>query len=475
MGDVYVDDRDFWTDLPKQEPELKPIMKETDFTWERAKEGASASDGYFARLGSAEWYIKMGAATPPRGIPTPGEAVKSMYRSEHAFSEVVTGSIYTSLHNRGLLAAPQQCLILRERDSVTGKAKGSRGMPTQHNPVMGSLTEVLVGVKIKRGLDKHQNVSVKDGTGANKGNKAKKIARYLLGRYPENTGLPPVLETQKISGGGLSAPEGFDDLLEAYFLDCLIGSWDTVGGNIFTVKPEPDTPRNKLGHPRPLKLFKLDFGNGLQFFASGGKKFKTLGRTGPSAVQTRFESAHIGLKRGFWPEFGPVHEHIVDEFPGPQTGPGTMRIAITKDTSPSPQFTAMRANTLYGLITDSDILMYWRTRLGMGSVRASYKRRIDAIISHFYKSEDGAQINSKARGEFLRRVLHYRIDQIYDVLPTWLATHVKHEAAAAIALHTNYKGGSKISSGKNNKKNTLKKRKSRKYKSKLVKNKTKRK
>lgn len=423
--------KDFYTRNDISKSQLFPVSNERDFTWTSPKSGGGSSDGYFANdPHGVRYYVKRG-----------GSAAEN--KSEHAFNEVVTGSIYTGLHNRGVQAGPQQRIIIRTK-GTGGKAQGPKRWPSgEPKPDVEGTSEILVGTRVQDGLDPKEGHPEAARVNFPPRGKVKRIGVYL-----------------KASNG-----EGRDDLLEAYFLDALLGSWDTVGGNVFTILP--DTPTDINSNPRPLKLFKLDFGNGLEFFASGRKKHNTFGPGGPSArdAQVPQDVADIKLNRGFWPSYGSDPNHIVDEFPGPLTHPGTMRIGISNTTPPPSQFSEMRAINLYGLVSDRNIIDYWKTRLGRGNILSRYKRRIDSIISHYYVSPRSEDINSHERGRYLKYVLYHRLRQIYCELPTWLEGNISYTTENGKTLQRQYFGGKKTRRGKKNKKpkrKTIKRRNNKK-------------
>ena len=425
---MWLDDVDFYTKKPIIKAELMDKLYEKDFTFVRGESGGGSSDGYYARYPSGPegelYYIKNG-----------GNQAGPCNKSAHAFNEVVTGSLYTGLHNRGLLAGPQQRIIIREKDGTTNNALVPKEWPSD-KPIPeldgGRDFEILVGVKYQEGLD------------------------HITG-HPDAEKINPKMDGKVGRIGEYfkkGSREGLDDLLESYFLDCLLGSSDTIRGNVFTMLPDTDV--DKDGNSRPLKLFKLDFGNGLEYFANGRQKHNTIET---SAKDTKVP--YIGQKRGFWPSFGSPSEHIVDEFPGPNTGPGTMRIGLNEVDS---GFSIMRAINLYGLISDDNIIEYWKTRLGQGMILQRYALIIHNILEHYYDiinlEEPLTYINSNLKKNHLESVLMYRLNQIYCILPKILETKAmdnRYKDENGVALLETFYGGGKTRTHSKNKKLKTKK------------------
>jgi len=417
---MWLDDVDFYTKKPIIKAKLMDKLYEDQFTYVRGKDGGGSSDGYYAKCPEGElYYIKNG-----------GNQAGPCNKSAHAFNEVVTGSLYTGLHNRGLLAGPQQRIIIRKKDGTTNNALVPKEWPS-YKPIPeldgGRDFEILVGVKYQEGLDPETGHPDVKNINPKTSGKVRRIGEYFK----------------------KGSREGLDDLLESYFLDCLLGSSDTIGGNVFTMLPDKDV--DKDGNPRPLKLFKLDFGNGLEYFASGRQKHNTIET---SAKDTKVP--HIGQKRGFWPSFGSPSEHIVDEFPGPTTGPGTMRIGLVEEGS---SFSIMRAINLYGLISDDNIIEYWKTRLGQGMILQRYSHIIHNILEHYYDTikleEPLTYINSDLKKDHLESVLMYRLNQIYCILPKFLekkAMDNRYKNENGVELLGRYFGGGKTHFHSKNKK-----------------------
>ena len=422
---MWPDDVDFYTGNPLIKAELMDKLYEEQFTYVRGKDGGGSSDGYYAKCPDGElYYIKNG-----------GDRAGPCNKSAHAFNEVLTGSLYTGLHNRGLLAGPQQRIIIRKKDGASDYAVGPKGWPASKYKLRldGDRDfEILVGVKFQEGLDPETGHPDVNKIEPKKKNKVRRIGEY----FKEGS------------------REGLDDLLESYFLDCLLGSWDTVGGNVFTKLPDTDV--DKDGNVRPLKLFKLDFGNGLEYIASGRKKHNTRET---SAKDTKVP--YIGQKRGFWPSFGSPTEHIVDEFPGPTTGPGTMRIGLSINDR---DFSEMRAINLYGLLSDNNIIEYWETRLGKGMILQRYSLIIHNILEHYYDiiklEEPLTYINSNLKKDHLESVLLHRLSQIYCILPKVLETKEmdnRYKDENGVSLQGKFFGGGNTRTHSKNKQSKRKK------------------
>jgi hypothetical protein len=428
---MWLDDVDFYTKKPLIKAELMDKLYEEEFTFDRGKDGGGSSDGYYARYPSGPegelYYIKNG-----------GDEAGPCNKSAHAFNEVVTGSLYTGLHNRGLLAAPQQRIIIRKRDGTSNYAVGPKEWPeSKDKPRLDGDRdfEILVGVMFQEGLDPETGHPDLEKIDPKADGKVKRIGEY----FKEGS------------------REGLDDLLESYFLDCLLGSSDTIRGNVFTMLPDTDV--DKDGNYRPLKLFKLDFGNGLEYSASGLKKHNTRETSAKDTAVT-----YIGQKRGFWPSLGSPTEHIVDEFPGPNTGPGTMRIGLNKR---GRGFSSMRAINLYGLISDDNILEYWKSRLGQGMILQRYGLIIHSILEHYYDiinlEEPLTYINSTPKKKHLESVLMHRLNQIYCILPKILETKAmdnRYKDENGVALLGTFYGGGKTRTHSKNKKTKTKTKKS---------------
>lgn len=157
---------DIYTGKDNVKPTLFPPSFEKDYRWQSGKTGGGSSDGYYAISPEGDrYYIKKG-----------GDAASN--QSEHAFNEVVTGSIYTSLHNRGLLAGPQQRIIIREK-GADGKAIGAVGMPDADKVVMEHSAEILVGVKFQEGLDPRGGHPDAARINSSSDSKVKRIGKYL--------------------------------------------------------------------------------------------------------------------------------------------------------------------------------------------------------------------------------------------------------------------------------------------------------